>query len=283
MAVIIDGKAVAREIRAGVKTRAQAFAQKHGRAPLLAVILAGSNPASEIYVANKEKACGWVGIRSRVIRFGAEVGEDELIAAVKALNEDDEVNGILVQLPLPAQIREENVLSAISPLKDVDGFHPLNAGNMLRGGALLEPCTPKGCMELLRRTGIELSGANAVVIGRSNIVGKPMATMLLRENCTVTVCHTKTKDLSEITRRADIVVCAAGCPRMLTGNMIRPGAAIIDVGISRLEDGSLCGDADEETVSPVAGYLTPVPGGVGPMTIAMLLVNTLIAAENQYA
>ena len=283
MATMIDGKAVAREIRAEVKARAQAFSQKYGRAPMLAVILAGSNAASEVYVNNKEKACGWVGVRSKVIRFGAEVSEDELISAVNRLNADDEVNGILVQLPLPAQIREENVLNAISPAKDVDGFHPLNAGKMLRGGAALEPCTPRGCVELLKRSGIGLAGANAVVIGRSNIVGKPMAAMLLREDCTVTVCHTKTKNLSELTRRADIVVCAAGCPGMLTGDMLRPGAAVIDVGISRMADGSLRGDADEASVASVAGFLTPVPGGVGPMTIAMLLRNTLIAAENQYA
>ena len=282
MAALIDGKAVAREIRASVRARARAFLEKNGVKPKLVVILAGNHPASEVYVANKEKACGWVGIESAVVRFPEDVSEDALLSEVDRLNRDRTVNGILVQLPLPGGIDAQNVLNAISPDKDVDGFHPLNAGALLKGRAELEPCTPLGCMELIRRTGITLDGARAVVIGRSNIVGKPAALMLMRENATVTVCHSHTRGLDEIVRTADVVISAAGQPGILNGGMLKRGAVVIDVGITRQADGTLAGDADFESVCEVAGYVTPVPGGVGPMTIAMLLRNTMIAAEKQY-
>ena len=282
MAVLIDGKAVAREIRQSVRERARAFLEKHGVRPKLAVVLAGSHPASEIYVANKEKACGWVGIESEVLRFPEDVSEETLLSAVDGLNRDGRVNGILVQLPLPAHVDAKRILNAISPDKDADGFHPANAGGLLQGRAALEPCTPSGCMELICRTGARLDGARAVVIGRSNIVGKPMALMLLRENATVTVCHSHTRALDELVREADVVVSATGQPGILRGEMLKRGAVVIDVGITRQADGTLSGDADYESVFPVAGYLTPVPGGVGPMTIAMLLKNTMIAAEKQY-
>lgn len=283
MAVLIDGKACAREVRAQVKERVRQFAQAHGFPPALAVVLVGDNPASQVYVASKEKACGWVGLRSITRRLPADTDEVSVIAEIEKLNADASIHGILIQLPLPKHIREERVLRAVSPDKDVDGFHPLNAGELMRAGAVLEPGTPLGCIELLKYAGARLSGANAVVIGRSNIVGKPVALMLMRENCTVTVCHSRTRDLSEHISRADIVVSAMGRPGAVTGDMLKPGAFVIDVGITRMPDGSLSGDVDFESASRVAGYITPVPGGVGPMTIAMLLKNTIIAAENRYA
>ena len=249
----------------------------------MCVILAGDNPASKVYVASKEKACGWVGIRSVAKKFSADITEKELIEEIHKLNQDPDINGILVQLPLPKGINEENVLRAVAPEKDVDGFHPMNAGELMRAGATLEPCTPAGCIELLKRAGVELAGANAVVIGRSNIVGKPIAMMLLRENCTVTICHSKTKNMKDILKNADIVVSAMGRPRAVTGDMLKEGAAVIDVGINRLEDGSIVGDVDFESAIKVAGPITPVPGGVGPMTIAFLLKNTMTAAEIQNA
>jgi len=282
MAVIIDGKATARDVRETVKVRVKAFMAKTGVKPRLTVILAGDNAASQVYVANKEKACGWVGMTSEVKRFPENVDEQTLLDEIARLNEDKAVNGVLVQLPLPKGINEERVLNAISPEKDVDGFHPVNAGRLMIGNAALMPCTPAGCMELIRRTGVKLEGAEAVVIGRSNIVGKPMALMLLRENCTVTICHSRTKDLAETVRRADIVVCATGKAGMVKGDMLKPGCVVIDVGISRMADGTLSGDVDFESASQVAGYITPVPGGVGPMTIAMLMSNTMTAAEQQY-
>ena len=283
MYTLIDGKEIARQVRADVKVRVKAFTEKYGKAPALCVILAGDNPASKVYVASKEKACGWVGIRSVAKKFSAEITEKELIEEIQKLNQDPDINGILVQLPLPKGINEENVLRAVAPEKDVDGFHPMNAGELMRAGAMLEPCTPAGCIELLKRAGVELSGANAVVIGRSNIVGKPIAMMLLRENCTVTICHSKTKNMKDILKNADIIVSAMGRPRAVTGDMLNDGAAVIDVGINRLEDGSIVGDVDFESAAKVCGAITPVPGGVGPMTIAFLMKNTMTAAEMQNA
>lgn len=283
MHTLIDGKEIARHVRADVKARVKEYTEKHGKAPALCVILAGDNPASKVYVASKEKACGWVGIRSVAKKFPSEITEEKLISEIHALNQDPDINGILVQLPLPKGINEENVLRAVAPEKDVDGFHPMNAGELMRAGAKLEPCTPAGCIELLKRANVALSGANAVVIGRSNIVGKPVAMMLLRENCTVTVCHSKTKNLKDILKNADIVVSAMGRPKAVTGDMLKEGAAVIDVGINRLDDGTIVGDVDFESACKVAGAITPVPGGVGPMTIAFLLKNTMTAAEMQNA
>ena len=277
MYTLIDGKETARIVRAEVKQKVSEYKEKFNKVPCLAVILAGDNPASKVYVASKEKACGWVGIRSVQLKFENDVTEEKLLSEIERLNKDKDVNGILVQLPLPSHISEETVLRAIAPEKDVDGFHPMNAGELMRKGALLEPCTPAGCIELLKRYNVPLAGANAVVVGRSNIVGKPVAMMLLRENCTVTVCHSKTKDLKAFLKNADIVVSAIGKPHMITGDMLKEGAAVIDVGINRLEDGSITGDVEFETAKEAAGAITPVPGGVGPMTIAMLLKNTLIA------
>ena len=228
---------------------------------------------------NKERACRACGVRSRVIRLPKDAPQHVLMDAIASVNADESVHGLLVQLPLPAHLDEQAAIRAIDPRKDVDGFHPVNAGLLLEGqDAPLTPCTPTGCIELLRRANVPMDGARAVVLGRSNIVGKPMALMLLRENCTVTVCHSHTKNLDEITREADILVCAIGRARFVTADMVKPGAAVIDVGINRLPDGTLCGDADE-SVAEVAGYLTPVPGGVGPMTVACLMKNTIEAAK----
>lgn len=280
-AQIIDGKEIARTVRAEVKTRACAFRKIYGETPALAVVLVGEDPASQIYVANKQKACGWVGIRSVTVRLPETATENEVLSEIARLNADSSINGILVQLPLPGGVNADRVTAAVAPEKDVDGFHPLNAGRLMRGRAPLEPCTPAGCIRLLKEAAVPLSGANAVVIGRSNIVGKPLAMMLLRENCTVTMCHSRTEVLADVVRRADIVVSAAGRLRMITADMVKPGAAVIDVGINRLSDGTLAGDVDFEGVREVAGWITPVPGGVGPMTIAMLLKNTMDAAESQ--
>lgn len=278
MAQLIDGKAIAAEITEEMRLRAQALREK-GIVPCLAVILAGNDPASEIYVRNKRRACKRAGIESRMIRLDQSVSREEILREIHALNQDPAVHAVLVQLPLPGHLDETEILSAVLPEKDADGFHPLNAGRLLTGEKGVLPCTPAGCMELLRRTGISLSGAEAVVIGRSNIVGKPMALLLLRENCTVTLCHSRTKNLAEHVRRADVVICAVGRPGLVTGEMIKPGATVIDVGINRLADGRVVGDADFESVSAVAGAITPVPGGVGPMTIAMLMKNAILAAE----
>ena len=278
MAQLIDGKAIAAEITEEMRLRAQALREK-GIVPCLAVILAGNDPASEIYVRNKRRACKRAGIESRMIRLDQSVSREEILREIHALNQDPAVHAVLVQLPLPGHLDETEILSAVLPEKDADGFHPLNAGRLLTGEKGVLPCTPAGCMELLRRTGVSLSGAEAVVIGRSNIVGKPMSLLLLRENCTVTLCHSRTKNLAEHVRRADVVICAVGRPGLVTGEMIKPGATVIDVGINRLADGRVVGDADFESVSAVAGALTPVPGGVGPMTIAMLMKNAILAAE----
>ena len=281
MATILNGKQVAAEIRAELKTRAEAL-RKDGVVPCLAVLLAGDDPASKIYVRNKKRACEEIGIESRELLFPESVTEEELIAQIRALNEDPAVDAMLVQLPLPRHINEARVLAEIAPEKDADGFHVVNAGRLFTGQTSVLPCTPAGCMELLRRANVEFSGKHAVVVGRSNIVGKPMAMLLLNEHCTVTICHSRTKDLARFTRDADILVAAVGRPGMITGDMIKPGAAVIDVGINRLDNGKLMGDVDFESAEPVAGAITPVPGGVGPMTIAMLMQNAILAAEKRH-
>ena len=283
MANIIDGKEIAKQVRREVRQKAAQFAKAHGRAPGLAVILVGDDPASCIYVSNKQKACEKVGIAGQTLRLPEKTSTEELIDEIERLNRDPATDGILVQLPLPRHIDEKAALDHILPIKDVDGLHPDNAGRLLSGRALLEPCTPRGCMELLKRSGIPIAGKNAVVIGRSALVGKPAALMLLRENATVTLCHSKTAELKQYTSMADIVIAATGKPGLIKGEMLKPGCALIDVGINRLADGSICGDADYDSAVQVAGWITPVPGGVGPMTIAMLLDNTLIAAEAQNA
>lgn len=279
MAIIIDGKNTAKEIRKEIKEKVTMFREKHGFSPKLSVILVGNDPASEIYVRNKENACRKVDMDAETIKMPETTTTEELLSLIDRLNRDDKVSGILVQLPVPKQIDTDAVLKAISPMKDVDGFHPVNGGMLLQKKALLEPCTPTGCIELLKRYGVPLEGAEAVVIGRSNLVGKPLSVMLQRENCTVTMCHSKTKNLEAHVRRADIVIAAIGKPKMIPGEWIKQGAAVIDVGINRLEHGTVCGDVDFEIASGNAGFITPVPGGVGPMTVAMLLRNTLLAAE----
>ena len=281
MAKILDGKAIAAQIRAELKTRAEAL-RAGGTVPCLAVLLAGDDPASKIYVRNKKRACAEIGIESRELLFPESVTEEELIDQIRALNADASVDAMLVQLPLPKHINEARVLAEIAPEKGADGFHVVNAGRLFTGQESVLPCTPAGCMELLRRAGVEFCGKHAVVVGRSNIVGKPMAMLLLNEHCTVTICHSRTKDLARFTRDADILVAAVGRPGMITGDMVKPGAAVIDVGINRLESGKLMGDVDFATAEPVAGAITPVPGGVGPMTIAMLMQNTILAAEKRH-
>ncbi len=283
MAEIIDGKKVAADIKEEVKREAEEFCSAHGFRPCLAVVMAGNDLASAIYVRNKQKACKAVGIESRAVLLKEDATTGDVLETVAALNGDEGVHGILVQLPLPPQIDAEQVIRSISPMKDVDGFSPVNAGEMFRGSALLEPCTPKGCMELLKRYNINIQGANAVVIGRSNLVGKPMAVMLTRANATVSLCHSRTQDLDRHLAGADIVVAAVGRPRMIKGSMLKKGCCVIDVGINRLEDGKIVGDVDFESAFEVASYITPVPGGVGPMTIAMLLKNTMAAARSRYA
>lgn len=278
MAHIIDGKAIAQEVRAEAATRCAELV-KRGVQPGLAVVLVGEDPASQIYVRNKERACEQAGIRSIAIRLPADTDQATLEAEIVRLNESPDVDGILVQLPLPKSLDEQRVLSLINPAKDVDGFHATNMGALVTGKSGFVPCTPKGCMELIRRTGFPIAGSEAVVIGRSNIVGKPMALLLLEESATVTVCHSRTRNLSEHTRRADILVAAVGRPCMITGDMVKPGAVIIDVGINRLPSGKVVGDVDFASVEPIVEHITPVPGGVGPMTIAMLMQNTIESAE----
>lgn len=277
-ATLIDGAAVSRAIRTQLKARADAL-KAGGITPGLAVILAGDNPASEVYVRNKAKACQDAGIHSEVHNYPPDVAEHTVLERIEALNRDPRVHAILVQLPLPRQIDNGKVLEAISPDKDADGFHPRNMGGLLAGHTDFPPCTPAGVMMLLDHYGIPLEGRNAVVIGRSNIVGKPMALMLLARNATVSICTSRTRDLGLYTKLADILVVATGRPRMITAELIKPGACVIDVGVNRLADGKLAGDVDFESVRAVAGHLTPVPGGVGPMTITMLLANTVQAAE----
>lgn len=277
-AKIIDGKAVSAAIREDVKARVAELSAQ-GKVPGLTVILVGEDPASQIYVRNKEKQCAAVGINSNVVRMPAETTQQALLSKIDELNRDERVHGILVQLPVPKHIDPWSVILAIDPRKDVDGLHPVNIGALFSGEKGMVPCTPKGCIELLKRYNIPIAGKNAVVVGRSNIVGKPMALLLLRENATVTVCHSRTQNLAEVTRRADILVVAIGRANMITGDMIKPGAAVIDVGMNWDENGKRCGDVHFASASEVAGFITPVPGGVGPMTIAELLSNTLEAAE----
>ncbi len=277
-AEIISGKTMSEEIRNDIRTRVEKLKNEYNYVPGLAVILVGDDPASEIYVNNKGKGCNEVGIHSETIRMKAETTQEELIGTIRKLNEDPSVNGILVQLPLPRHIDENAVLAEIVPEKDVDGFHLLNVGHMMTGTEGVVPCTPKGALKMIRSTGIDLNGKEAVVIGRSNIVGKPMAMLLLQENCTVTMCHSRTKDLAAHTRNADVLVVAVGKAGFVTGDMIKPGAVVIDVGINRV-NGKVTGDVDFESASEVAGWITPVPGGVGKMTITMLLENTVEAAE----
>ncbi|MEA4881432.1 MAG: bifunctional methylenetetrahydrofolate dehydrogenase/methenyltetrahydrofolate cyclohydrolase FolD [Synergistaceae bacterium] len=276
-AKILDGKKIAAEIRASVKGETLLLKER-GIVPGLAVVLVGDNPASKVYVGQKEKGCLEAGFASFLHRLPGGTSQKDLLDLIGKLNADPLVHGILVQLPLPDQIDEEKVIAAIKPEKDVDGFSPVNMGRLVAGMSAIEPCTPKGIMRLLEASGIELAGKEAVVIGRSNIVGKPVALMLLARSATVTVCHSRTKDLAEHTKRADILVAAVGRPRFVTADMVKDGVVVIDVGINRLEEG-LVGDVDFEGVSEKASWITPVPGGVGPMTIAMLLENTLEQAK----
>lgn len=278
-AQLIDGKAVAAEVRAGIREEVGRFREATGVAPCLVAVLVGDDPASRVYVRNKGKACTEAGILSRQIDLPATVSEGDLLALVDELNADDAVHGILVQLPLPDHIDETRVIEAILPAKDVDGFHPVNAGRLLSGGDAFVPCTPLGILRLLDHEGVDLVGKHAVVVGRSNIVGKPVAILLLARHATVTICHSRTKDLPGVVRSADVVVAAVGRAEMVRGSWLRPGAVVIDVGINRLPDGRLVGDVAFEEARQVAGKITPVPGGVGPMTIAMLLHNTLAAAR----
>ncbi|AKQ60562.1 bifunctional methylenetetrahydrofolate dehydrogenase/methenyltetrahydrofolate cyclohydrolase FolD [Bordetella hinzii] len=279
---IIDGAALSQRIREEVAQRVAALAAK-GVRPGLAVVLVGEDPASQVYVRNKVAACEKAGLHSVKEQYPADLSEAELLARIDALNRDPSIHGILVQLPLPAHLDSHKVIEAIAPGKDVDGFHISNAGLLMTGQPLFRPCTPYGVMKMLEAEGVALRGAEAVVVGASNIVGKPMAMLLLAAGATVTLCNSKTRDLGAQTRRADVLVVATGRPRMVTGDMIKPGAVVIDVGINRGADGKLCGDVDFASAREVAGAITPVPGGVGPMTIAMLLVNTVEAAERTLA
>ena len=278
MATIIDGQAASAEVRAQVADQAAAFAARVGRPPGLATVLVGEDPASQVYIRNKIAACEQAGIASFHEHPDASATQEHVLELVDRFNADPLVDGILVQMPLPAGLDGKQVLDRIDPAKDVDGFHPVNVGRLVAGRPGLVSCTPAGVMELLRRQGTKLAGSEAVVVGRSDIVGKPVALLLLHQNATVTICHSRTRDLPGTTRRADVLVAAVGRPRMITGDMVKPGAVVIDVGINRTDDG-LVGDVDFASVEPVASAITPVPRGVGPMTIAMLLRNTVLAAE----
>ena len=278
MAIIIDGKKVSQDVRNEIKEKTHRLKEEQGLVPGLAVILVGEDPASKIYVRRKEEACREVGFLSREYRLPAETDEQQLLHIIDELNHDDVIHGILVQLPLPKQINSETIIEAIDPKKDVDGFHPYNMGHLFTGNPFHSSCTPSGILELLDRYGVEIKGKETVIVGRSNIVGKPLSMMLLARHATITICHTRTKNLSEVTKRAEILIAAAGSPEMIRGNMVREGAVVIDVGINRLDSGKLVGDVAFSEVSEKASYITPVPGGVGPMTIAMLLMNTLNAA-----
>jgi len=277
-AQIIDGNALSRQLRADVAQRAAAL-KARGITPGLAVVLVGDNPASQVYVRNKVKACADAGLHSVLEKYDADMSEAALLARVESLNKDPAIHGILVQLPLPAHIDAQKVIEAISPAKDVDGFHAASAGALMTGTPGFWPCTPYGCMKMLESIGYSLKGKHAVVIGRSNIVGKPMALMLLQQSATVTICHSATANLKSMTLQADVIVAAVGKRNVLTADMVKPGAVVIDVGMNRNDEGKLCGDVDFEGVKEAASWITPVPGGVGPMTITMLLVNTLEAAE----
>ena len=272
---IIDGKAISLAVKDEVRAEVADLEAKYGRKPCLCVIIVGENPASQVYVRNKVRAAAYTGMESRQISLPETVSEDELLSQIAALNDDSAVDGILVQLPLPKHIDEEKVIDAICPEKDVDGFHPSNVAGLWLGKDCTVPCTPAGVMRLLDSTGVDISGKTAVVVGRSNIVGKPVAKLLLDRNATVVIAHSRTADLAGVCRQADVLVAAVGRPRLITGDMLKPGAIVIDVGINRLDDGSLCGDVDFSYCSELASWITPDPGGVGPMTIAMLMKNTL--------
>ncbi len=280
MTVIIDGNKIAQEVRHQVFKDTLAFKEKTGILPGLAVILVGEDPASLVYVGRKAKACAEVGFLSREYKLPADTSEAKLLNIIGKLNADQAIHGILVQLPLPKQISTDKIIAAIDPQKDVDGFHPYNVGGLVSGNPLFIPCTPRGIMELISQTGIHLAGKEAVVVGRSNIVGKPMALLLLAQHATVTICHSHTKDLPAVTRRADVLVAAVGKAEMINADMVKDGAIVIDVGVNRTENGKLVGDVVFNDVFSKASYITPVPGGVGPMTIAMLMKNTLEAAQN---
>lgn len=274
---ILDGKTLAAAVRASVKARAAALAAR-GTVPGLAVILAGADPASRLYVRNKTRACAETGVRSVEFLYGDDVAESVLLQRIGALNDDPAIHGILIQLPLPRHLNSTRVLEAVSPAKDVDGFHPANLGALVAGTPRMVPCTPAGIMRLIAQSGLPLAGAHAVVIGRSSIVGKPLALLLLQQDATVTLCHSRSRDIASLARQADVLVSATGRPKLVGAEMVKPGACVIDVGMNRLTDGSLAGDVDFDAVNAVAGWITPVPGGVGPMTIAMLMENCLEAA-----
>jgi methylenetetrahydrofolate dehydrogenase (NADP+)/methenyltetrahydrofolate cyclohydrolase len=278
-AKLLDGNQLSRQLRAEIATACAILTAK-GTKPGLAVILVGENPASQIYVKNKVKACEDANIYSELIRLPQNVSEQELLDHIHQLNVDEQIHGILVQLPLPAHIDSHLVLEAIDPYKDVDGFHVANAGALMTGKPIFKPCTPYGCMKILESIDYPIRGARAVIVGASNIVGKPMAMLLLQAGATITICNSKTRDLAAHTKEADILVVATGIPKMISAQMVKPGAVVIDVGINRLPDGKLCGDVDFDEVKYIAGWITPVPGGVGPMTITMLLQNTLEAANH---
>ncbi|MBQ7002686.1 MAG: bifunctional methylenetetrahydrofolate dehydrogenase/methenyltetrahydrofolate cyclohydrolase FolD [Oscillospiraceae bacterium] len=281
MAKIIDGKAVSAQVKEQVRQETEQLRAEHGIEVGLAVVIVGDDPASRVYVNNKKKACEAVGFRSFEYALPAETTQEELLDLVDTLNKDEKVNGILVQLPVPKHIDDKAIIDAISPDKDVDAFHAKNVGGIMIGDYTFLPCTPAGVMELIDATGVEVSGKKCVVIGRSNIVGKPMAMLLLHRSGTVTICHSRTQDLASVTREADILVASVGRANFVTADMVKEGAVVIDVGINRLENGKLCGDVDFASVEPKADWITPVPGGVGPMTIAMLMKNTLTAAKAQ--
>lgn len=282
MLKLIDGKALSAQIRVEIKEEV-AKLKEQGVTPGLAVILVGEDPASQVYVRNKEKACIEAGMHSEVYRLPEETGEQEVLDLIDRLNKDENIHGVLVQLPVPKHINEDKIIDAISVEKDVDGFSPANVGAMMIGKDAFEPCTPRGCIELIKYAGVDIKGKKAVVVGRSNIVGKPVAIMLLKENATVTICHSKTQDLKKEVQQADIIVAAVGKAGFITADMIKPGAVVIDVGINRLENGKLAGDVDQAALREMDYdcYLTPVPGGVGPMTITMLMKNTLISAQRK--
>ncbi|MCC8195576.1 MAG: bifunctional methylenetetrahydrofolate dehydrogenase/methenyltetrahydrofolate cyclohydrolase FolD [Ruminococcus sp.] len=279
MAAIIDGKAVAAAVKERIRKDAIRFQKTSKVIPGLAVVLVGNDPASKIYVRNKKKACEEVGFKSFEYVLPEETPEIVLLELIDSLNKNPEIHGILVQLPLPKHIDEDTIIAAINPKKDVDCFHPINVGKLVTGGGDFAPCTPAGVMELIKSTGVDVAGKRCVVVGRSNIVGKPMAMLLLQANGTVTICHSKTENLGDICREADILVAAVGKSKLITGDMIKPGAVVIDVGMNRDANGKLCGDVDFKAASKVAGFITPVPGGVGPMTIAMLMENTYTVAK----
>lgn len=278
MAKLIDGKRISAEIKEELRTKASLWKQE-GREVTLAVILVGTDPASCVYVNNKKKACEFIGIRSLSYELPEQTTQTEVLELIQELNKRSDVDGILVQLPLPKSISEEAVLTAIAPEKDVDGFHPMNVGALCTGKRGFVSCTPAGIVELLKRSNVEIAGKECVIVGRSNIVGKPMALLMLRENATVTIAHSKSVNLKEITKRADILIVAVGKPKFITADFVKPGAVVIDVGIHRNQDNKLCGDVDYDSVAPICDAITPVPGGVGPMTIAMLMKNCMEAKE----